>query len=271
MLTEYKGSIFNAEINGDSVSIWKYVPVDGFNEVKTRRGITFYEKIVDKNDVGYFFSVIFNAYNADKKFVVKSVIDGEIEVICDDKEYAESHGFSEIEHGVWCKRNTLDNYNRFQLVKCEENSDDEEYEELDKAGFVNAWRVYVKEVEIRFSAKHLIVEAGDILSSLQHIKRILFVKIYERNTFIKHIEIADILKDSEDNLYLRYFTHICDSGANGRPETVINDNLYKINNVQELDCDEIKHYCFKHRKEAFELYKISNYEVYDVGFRTDLY
>lgn len=122
-----------------------------------------------------------------------------------------------------------------------------------------------------FSTKCLIVKTGDISSPLQYVKRVLFVKIYERNTFIKHIEIADILKDSEDNLYLRYFTHICDSGANGRPETVINDNLYKIDDIQELDCCEIKHYCFQHRKESVDLYKVSNYEVYDVDFRTDLY
>lgn len=147
MLTEYKNSIFNAEIIGNTVNIWKYVPIDGFNKVKTKRGITFYEKTVDKNDVSTFFSVIFFVFNDNKRFVIKSAIDTKIEVMCDDEEYAETHGFSEVEHGVWCMRSTLDNYDRIQMVKCKENSDNKEFIELDKGEFVNAWRTYVKEVE----------------------------------------------------------------------------------------------------------------------------
>lgn len=143
MLTEYKGSIFNAEIIENTVRLWKYIPVNGFSEVKTKRGITFYEKTIDINEVDSFFSVIFYAYNCDKRSVVKSVMDEKIEVMCDDSEYAESHGFSETEHGVWCKRSTLDNYNKFQMVKCEENSDTKEFKELDEVGFVNMWRIYV--------------------------------------------------------------------------------------------------------------------------------
>lgn len=30
MLTEYNGQIFNAEINGRKVNLWKYIPVNGF-------------------------------------------------------------------------------------------------------------------------------------------------------------------------------------------------------------------------------------------------
>lgn len=148
MLTEFSGNIFNAEINGETVCIWKYVPVDGFNEKKTRRGIAYFEKTVNRNDVGTFFSVVFYAFIEDKKFIVKAFVDGEIEVICDDKEYAELHGFSEVEHGVWCKRSIVDDYDEFHLVKCEENSDVKEFEVLDKVGLKNAWRIYVSEVEI---------------------------------------------------------------------------------------------------------------------------
>lgn len=54
MLTEYKGSIFNAEIIENTVRLWKYIPVNGFSEVKTKRGITFYEKTIDINEVDSF-------------------------------------------------------------------------------------------------------------------------------------------------------------------------------------------------------------------------
>lgn len=75
-------------------------------------------------------------------------MDKKIEVICDDREYAEFQGFSETEHGVWCMRSTLDNYNRYQMVKCEENSDAKEFKELDEVEFVKTWRIYAKEVGI---------------------------------------------------------------------------------------------------------------------------
>lgn len=70
-------------------------------------------------------------------------MDEKIEVMCDDSEYAESRGFSETEHGVWCMKDTLDNYNKFQMVKCEENSDAKAFRELDEVEFVNMWRIYV--------------------------------------------------------------------------------------------------------------------------------
>ena len=41
MLTEYNGQIFNAEINGRKVSLWKYVPVNSFQKVTRGRGITY--------------------------------------------------------------------------------------------------------------------------------------------------------------------------------------------------------------------------------------
>lgn len=148
MLTEYRGKVFNAEFSGDGVSIWKYVPVDDFSKVTTSRGLTFYEKVVDKNDVGVFFSVIFIAIRDNKKFTVKSFVDGRIEVICDDQEYAEMHGFFEVEHGVWCMRSTMDCYEKYQLIKCVENSDEKVIKELDSKAFIEAWNIYVKEVGI---------------------------------------------------------------------------------------------------------------------------
>ena len=152
MLTKYKDSVFNAQVIDDTVRIWKYVPIDGFTEVKTRRG-TFYEKIVNIDEIESFFTVIFYVYNNEKRFIVKAVRDecltasANIEIICEDEVDAKIHGFYEMEHGIWCKKDILDNYNRFEMIKCQENSNIKKVTELNKYSFLDAWKVYVKEVE----------------------------------------------------------------------------------------------------------------------------
>lgn len=67
MLTEYEGEIFNAGKNADSVSIWKYIPIKGFEKHTTRRGITYYEKVIKMEDVGELFDITFRALMNDKK------------------------------------------------------------------------------------------------------------------------------------------------------------------------------------------------------------
>lgn len=148
MLTEYNGKVFNAEINGNKISIWKYIPVEGFNKVTTRRGITYYEKIVDVNEVSSFFSVSFIAVKNNMRFTVKSFINEKIEVLCDDCEYAKAHDFTEIEHGVWCSRNTVDYYEKFQLIKSIQDSNERNVKDLSQKDFEDAWKQYVKEVGI---------------------------------------------------------------------------------------------------------------------------
>lgn len=148
MLTEYKGQIYNAEIQGNNICIWKYIPVKGFEKVVTRRGLTYYEKTVDMSEVGPFYSVSFIVFKDKMKFTVKSFLNGKIEVICDDREYAETHGLSEVEHGVWCAQKQVDYFDKIQLIKSIENSDEKESKELSVNEFIEAWRVYVKEVGI---------------------------------------------------------------------------------------------------------------------------
>ena len=121
MLTEYKGQIYNAEIQGNNICIWKYIPVKGFEKVVTRRGLTYYEKTVDMSEVGPFYSVTFIVFKDKMKCTVKSFLNGKIEVICDDREYAETHGLSEVEHGVWCAQKQVDYFDKIQLIKSIEN------------------------------------------------------------------------------------------------------------------------------------------------------
>lgn len=147
MLTEYKGEIFNVEKNADSVSIWKYIPIKGFEKHTTRRGITYYEKVIKMEDVGELFDITFRALMNDKEFIVKSMNNRKIDVICDDYEYSKANGFSEMEHGVWSKRFPIDAFSEFHLVKSVENSKQKEVKMLSVKEFIDAWRKYVIGVE----------------------------------------------------------------------------------------------------------------------------
>lgn len=147
MLTEYEGEIFNVKKNADSVSIWKYIPIEGFEKHTTRRGITYYEKVIKMEEVGELFDITFTALINDKKFIVKSMNNKKIDVICDDYEYSKANGFSEIEHGVWSKRLPIDTFSKFDLVKSVENSKRKEVKMLSVKEFIEAYGKYVIGVE----------------------------------------------------------------------------------------------------------------------------
>lgn len=146
MLTEYDGQIFNAEINGQKVNLWKYVPVDGFQKVTTEYGITYYEKTITIEEINGFFNVSFLAFLKDRKFIITSLDGNNLNVLCDDREYAETHGFSEIEHGVWVSRQSIENFDRFQLIKSFENSNNQTVLNINKEQIADLWQKYVKEV-----------------------------------------------------------------------------------------------------------------------------
>lgn len=145
MLAEYNGQIFNAEINEQKVSLWKYVPVKGFQKVTTERGITYYEKTIAIEEINNFFSISFLACLKDRKFVITSFDGNNLNVLCDDREYAETHGFSEVEHGVWVSRQSIEKFDRFQLIKSV-NSNDKTVLSISKEQITDLWQKYVKEV-----------------------------------------------------------------------------------------------------------------------------
>ncbi len=148
MLTEYEGKIFNAEIKGDQVSIWKYVFVEGFEKYQTRRGITYFEKTVPITKIGELFSITFIALIGNRHFVVNSLDAGKLNVISDDQEYAYSHGFSELEHGVWITQKSLAEFDGFQMIKAIENSSERVTVTLNNEQLEDMWNKYVKEVSI---------------------------------------------------------------------------------------------------------------------------
>lgn len=140
MLTEYKGQIFNAEIRGDQVNIWKYVPVAGFQRMITNRERIYYEKIVPLEDVKEFFNVTFLAFADERRFVITSLNGDNLNVLCDDREYAEAHGFTEIERGVWISKRTLDEFEKFQLVKSVENCNEKTVLNISKERLAELWK-----------------------------------------------------------------------------------------------------------------------------------
>ena len=146
MLTEYQGQIFNAEMKEGQVNIWKCVPVTGFQKVTTSRGITYYEKNVPAEDVKLFFSVTFLALIKGKRFVITSLDKNSLNVLCDDREYAETHGFTEMEHGVWISKKALQDFDDFELIKSIENSNEKIVMKIEPDQITELWLKYVKEV-----------------------------------------------------------------------------------------------------------------------------
>lgn len=148
MLTEYNNDIFNAEIHGDMVNIWKYIPVAGFTKNITRRGTVYYEKNVRIDEVNSFFTVEFVLACDNRKFVVKSLIHDNVDFICDDAEYAGKNGFMEMEHGVWVGRKQISSFNEITMIKHIENSSEKAVKSIKIDEFEDMWRRYVKEVSI---------------------------------------------------------------------------------------------------------------------------
>ena len=148
MLTEYNGNIYNAEINGDLVNIWKYVPVHEFEKKRTRRGVTYYEKNVKTDEVSPFFSVLFKVYHDGKTFVINSLEKDYLDLLCDDEIYAKSHGFVEIERGVWETRLPIEMFSEIIMLKKFEGSNENEIKNIPAVDFEKTWNRYVKDVNI---------------------------------------------------------------------------------------------------------------------------
>ena len=148
MLVEYNNDVFNAEIQGDKVNIWKYVPANGLEKTQTRRGITYYERYVSKDEISRPFSVSFFAEKDNRKYTINSVIDGKMTIMCDDQEFATTMGFKEMERGVWVKSVDISSFESFLMVKYVQNSSDRIVQNLDSTEMITCWKKYVKDVSI---------------------------------------------------------------------------------------------------------------------------
>lgn len=145
VLAEYRGNVFNAERKGDVVIIWRYVPTEGFERHATRRGTVYYERTITAEEAGELFDVTFMALMDGRKFVVRSVHGGIIDIICDDCRHAEENGFAETDHGVWSRQLHADAFSGFVLMKCIENSRQKDVRKLNAEEFAECWKRYVEE------------------------------------------------------------------------------------------------------------------------------
>lgn len=148
MLVEYHNDIFNAEMQGDKVNIWKYIPADGLKKTQTRRGIAYYERSVSKDEISRPFSVSFFAEKDKRKYTITSVIDEKITIMCDDQEFATTMGFQETERGVWVKSVDISSFESFVMIKYVQNSSDRIVQNLDRTEMIACWKKYVKDVSI---------------------------------------------------------------------------------------------------------------------------
>ena len=80
-----------------------------------------------------------------RKFVVRSVHGGTIDIICDDCRHAEENGFAETDHGVWGRQFPTDAFSGFVLVKCIENSRQKDVRKVSAEESAECWKRYVEE------------------------------------------------------------------------------------------------------------------------------
>ncbi len=149
MLAEYEGKVFKAEIKDNQVRLWKYVCVEGFEKKQTGRGHVYYEKILPIAEIAELFFVKFIAFIGNRQFLVDSIYADKLYVICDDTEYAESHGFSELERGEWIKKMSLEDFDGFQMIKTVGDSGKKTITDITAEQLKENYQKYVLSVAIR--------------------------------------------------------------------------------------------------------------------------
>ena len=105
-------------------------------------------KSVSVEDIEELFSVTFLAISNGRQFVIASLDGNDLNVSCDDREYAEAHGFSEIEHGVWISKKPLNSFDEFQFVKFVETCNEKTVLNIEREQLTKLWLVYVQEVNL---------------------------------------------------------------------------------------------------------------------------
>ena len=148
MLTEYKGNIYRAQIEGKSIHIWKYVPVENFDKCITKSGITYYEKFVNMDEVSSFFFVAFEVFYDEKTFRIASFDNDFLAIICNDELYSKRNNFTKIERGVWITKKPIISFNEISMITRFVDSEEKIIEQLSIDVFKQKWKCYVKDVSI---------------------------------------------------------------------------------------------------------------------------
>ena len=162
MLTEYKGQVFNVSIEGNQAKLWIYKFVEGFKkyttEYTTDNGnyeLTYYEKIVPITEISGLFSIIFEVFIGELPFSIDDVRENNnIVVLCSNIDYANEHGFSELERGVWIAEKSIDLFDKIQMKKCNEDTNEDTITDLNKQQFIDMWNKYEFEPSISYFFKN---------------------------------------------------------------------------------------------------------------------
>lgn len=146
MLAEFRNMVFNCEIKGESACLWKYVPVEGFDRKFTRRGVVYYEKTVNLKDMSVPFFIEFFVLRDGLTFSITDFRDGQAKCICGNSVYAENHGFTEMERGVWMTCIPIRSFDEVIMEKRSENPFDCRRKTLSIGEFEKAWEYYRRDV-----------------------------------------------------------------------------------------------------------------------------
>jgi hypothetical protein len=147
MLAEYQEEIFNAkELDGHLFHIWKYKPTKGF-EKRIDDNTVCYEKDVEEDEIRMYFSISFCILMDNRKFPISKVVNGNIDITCEDQSYASTHEFTNSKKGIWSKRKSMDDTIQcFQIIKCDELNGTQTSTILRQSEFLEAWSKYVVEI-----------------------------------------------------------------------------------------------------------------------------
>ena len=111
--------------------------------------LTYYEKTVPITEISGLFSVLFKVFIGELSFSIDDVRENNnIVVLCFNMDYANEHGFSELERGVWIAEKPIESFDKFQFIKSKIDSEEKTILSIDKDQLVYLWQKYEYEVSI---------------------------------------------------------------------------------------------------------------------------
>lgn len=103
MIAKYKDKYFNISLAKKPTRIWRYDFIEGFQKKVKDDGLVVYEKFVDIDDINCIIDVGFSANWHGKLCGAVPLVNNEIQLITNDRQFAQQYGMEEFEREVfWC-------------------------------------------------------------------------------------------------------------------------------------------------------------------------
>ena len=102
MIANYKGTYCKIDLNKIPIEIWTYHPIEGFERGITKKGTVYYEKFVKLEELDEVFEVGFSVcWDGQWCGIFYSAAKELLSIHTNDREFAENHGMTELERGVY--------------------------------------------------------------------------------------------------------------------------------------------------------------------------